>query len=142
MNNCSASDPVKDTLRLWARTRFEWGVSDCMLAVGDYVNGIVGGDCAARYRGKYKTLRQCMRVSRFHENPVEPMRLCMEAAGLTATDTPKRGDVGVIEILSDRGAVMNGGLCLGAQWAIRAEAGVILTNPLRIAAAWSVPCLR
>jgi hypothetical protein len=140
-NNCSASDDlVKRTLRLWARTRFEWGVSDCMLAVADYVNAIVGGDCAARYRGKYKTARQCMRVSRFHEDAVRPMRLCFGGAGLSETNAPKRGDVGVIEILSDRGAVMNGGICLGDQWAIRAETGVIITRPLRVVAAWNVPC--
>jgi hypothetical protein len=141
MNNCSAfSDPVRATIRFWARTRFEWGVSDCMLAVGDYVNAVVGGDCARRYRGRYRTARQCMKVSGFHKDPVRPMQACMVEAGLRETSAPNRGDVGVIEILSDKGLVVMGGLCLGKQWAIRAETGVILTIPTRILAAWIVPC--
>lgn len=144
MSSYSASnDPVKRTLRIWAQTEFEWGVSDCMLAIGDYVNEVVEkGDCASRYRGKYRTLRQCMAVSRFHEDPVKPMRECMEQAGLSETTEPQRGDVGVIEINSDKGLVVNGGLCLGDTWAIRAERGVIITPAMRVLAAWGLPCLK
>lgn len=121
----------------WMREPFGWhNGSDCMLSIADYLVDATGIDCATRYRGRYRSARECAKLSGYLRDPVKPFADCVAEIPLAETDAPRRGDVGVI----DTGAGVVGAICLGDQWALRGEAGVVFGRPLRVLAAWSVPC--
>lgn len=124
---------IEKHLKRWSREPFVWGKLDCMLAIADYVKDVTGVDPAEIYRGKYSTALGCARVSGFVEDPVAPFEKCAEVLGLTHTEDPVRGDVGVVE--PGIGAVCLG----GGKWAAKGKDGVIIGNPIVIAA-WSVGC--
>lgn len=128
------NEAVTAALRLWARTPFVWGESDCMLSVSDYLVDAVGVDCGTRFRGRYSSRRGCMRASGFHRDPVRPFADCVAEIPLSDTATPEYGDVGVVDFFG----TIAGAICLGGKWAARSDVGVIIATPSKILKAWAV----
>jgi hypothetical protein len=128
------SEAIKATMQRWMREPFEWGQSDCMLSVADYLIHAVGFDCGTRFRGKYYSRLGCARLSGFHIDPVKPFADCVAEIPLKETKSPVRGDVGVIEVHD----TVAGGICLGKAWAVRGETGLVIARPTRILKAWAV----
>lgn len=60
------------------------------------------------------------------------------AAGLSPTDNPTRGDIGVLPVSSASGPTMIGAICTGTRWVAISERGLRMmrAEPL---VAWSPP---
>jgi hypothetical protein len=133
-------DPVFAIINRWQVIPFQWGERDCITLVADYVRLRTGQDPAADLRLTYSTAGECQRVTRFFTDPLGVVAPRMEAAGLSLTETPRRGDVGVV--LLDLGASVHphGAICLGGGvWAVKTqESGVLAMAPLKVLAAWGV----
>ena len=60
------------------------------------------------------------------------------AAGLSPTDSPTRGDIGVLPVFSASAPALIGAICTGTRWVANSERGLrfMRATPL---AAWSLP---
>lgn len=128
---------LADFLSESARAPFAYGARDCGLWMADWVRAVRGVDPAAHLRGRYRTELGCARVLRRGGGLVAVARACFEGVGLIATETPKAGDVGVVQVMTAKGNAVAGAICTGPRWAVLAKGGLISaqTEPL---AAWRV----
>ena len=107
-------DHVERTLRIWRRGRHEWGRSDCLLSIGDYLYEVGYTDIAGRFWGTYDTERGAQAILDAHGGPEG----LIDMTGVPrAPDGPQRGDVGLVQGI--------GSICTGKGWALRLERGVI-----------------
>lgn len=125
-------------LHRWMAEPFVWGKSDCMLVLADYLIALGFPDAAAKWRGQYDSALSCQRVSGFLQNPAGVMGEAATSIGLPETDSPERGDVGVVRIRDQDGIKLMGAVCLGKNWALKGEYTVVICKPLEILAAWKV----
>jgi hypothetical protein len=125
-------------LHLWKATPFVWGVSDCMLAIADYLKSATGIDCAAHLRGAYNDMASCARLTGYHLDPVAAAEDCVRRIPLQRIESPQEGDVGVV--IPDHSGRGVGAIFLGrtGNWAVRGEAGLVIGRPVKVLAAWSV----
>lgn len=126
-------DSVDRTLSLWRSTAFEYGQADCMLSVGDYIASQGGQDVTGLFRGCYSTEAEALvRMARYGG-------ACglVDLTGLARTDTPRRGDVCVVDTI---GGIEVGALCTGDGIAVRLERGIIEVKMrlIKIVASWSI----
>lgn len=126
--------------------RWGWGGDkggkDCAIWMADYVGLVRGGDPAAAFRGEYRTALGCERLLEAGGGLVQVVADTASAIGLAATDSPQRGDIGVIETLTirDRGTHIapTAAICLGnGLWAVFSPAG-LLVRQANFIAAWAV----
>lgn len=130
-------DIVDLTLKLWRSTPFEWGMTDCMLSVGDYVAQRGGKDVTTMFRGLYDSEAQAM-AHMYHFGGVGGMA---RLAGLQEIDgPPERGDI-VALATADPGDPQVGAICTGDMVAGRLERGVVevLTRLVKIEGVWRCP---
>jgi hypothetical protein len=127
-------EAIKTAMRKWMKEPFEWGKSDCMLSVADYLIDAVGADCGGQFRGKYANRKECARLSGYMRDPVKPFAACVAEIPLQETTEPKKGDVGVIHMAGET----VGAVCLGDKWAARADPGLFISTPTKILKAWAV----
>jgi hypothetical protein len=118
---------------------FQWGQSDCMMDVANYLELLTGFDCGKRFRGMYSDAASCQRVSGFLKDPIKPFADCMGEFPLKETQTPKRGDVGVVTIIHDRRETACGGIFLGKNWAMKIYSGLSIGEVLGVLKAWEAP---
>lgn len=131
------TDLVSEHVQRWARTPFAWGTADCCIILADYVRDVTGIDGAAHLRGRYADYEQLRAIC---GNPFALVEECAGRVPLNPTRNPKRGDVGVIGIVSQDGYAQIGGLCLKpGQWAAKEIRGVNIVSEPKVIAAWSVP---
>lgn len=132
--------PLYAELNRWLRVPYQWGENDCITLCADWVLRMRGVDPAADLRLTYGTMGECQRVTGFFTDPMPVIAPRMDRAGLSRTDAPVPGDVGLLLLPDGRGAARPyGGLCLGKQWASKMIEGGVLSNvPFKILAAWSV----
>lgn len=131
------SDLVHRTLRAWAVTEFKWGLSDCGLAVADYVRAATGRDPGAAMRGQYDSAGQCRLFVMRRFGGYEAMATYgfETLAGLERTGTPRRGDVGLIA----QDGQPHFALCIGrCKWAVRRVVGVAIGEAVTVLGAWRV----
>lgn len=134
-----AATPLFAELHRWARTPFIWGEADCALVCCDWVVRVRGVDPGASLRLAYGTAGELQRLTGFFTDPLAATTPLMAAAGLDETPTPGRGDVGLLMYLTDAGSARpHMALCLGAHWAVKAEAGVTTYQPGKVLRAWAV----
>lgn len=114
-------DIVDHTLKHWRQTAFEYGVSDCLLSVGDYIVNCGGPDALASFRGTYTKHSEAMGHIAANGGPEG----LLDRFGLPRINPSeaKRGDV--VVILPGEGETGVGGICTGAGIALRSERGVI-----------------
>jgi len=132
------TDLVKTHLQQWARGRFVWGKTDCCLALADYVQAVTGIDGAAHLRGKYHDRVSLDELTGWAIDPVAVIDDCTVRVALEATDTPRRGDIALMNVA---GHVV-GGICLGDKFGIKAVRGVLIKDlsEVEVLKAWRVPC--
>lgn len=122
-----------------ARLGWEWGERDCLLWLGTWAQRNTGIDGGAPWRGRYRTALGCIRTL----NRSGGMEACIERgaalAGMTETDSPLAGAVGLIETHTPKGLAPVGALFTGQRWAVLTPGRGVLsirTSPLR---AWNLP---
>lgn len=122
------------TLRDWRRSRFVWGVSDCMLSAADYAGRLTGTDPGAAYRGTYDDEPGALAHVEAAGGGAAILGRVMTGAGLSPVTDHLRGDVVCAQI----SIAQVGGICLGDFCAFRMERGVIelRTRLLTIVGAW------
>ena len=127
------TDAVDETLRLWRRTVFQWGTTDCCLSAADYVLLMTGSDPAPEFRDVYDTEVEAVRLI---ENAGGVVALLDSRELLLRARWPDRGDLVVIWT----GAEQVVGLCTGQGAAFRLPRGVKETDLrfLTVIACWKV----
>lgn len=126
---------------LWmaANKSLIWGQWDCGLWQADYYTFATGKpDPAAHLRGKYQTREECLALCGPLGFPRMIQRVA-DGAGLQRTQTPRRGDVGIIRA----GNVAVGAILATNFWAFLHERGglssINVNEPnLRLLAAWTI----
>lgn len=134
------NDAVEQTLREWSHTAFEWGESDCALAVFKYLKDHCDvPTCFERWAGVFGTEKEVNKFLNENDGPLAVLSTEMVRAGLKRTRSPKRGDVGAIRDAKGR---MVTAICVGdGFWAARTRNGFASWKP-RYPMAWSVKCQR
>lgn len=129
--------PLYREIHRWLALPFEWGVTDCMIVLGDWIHAIHGIDPVADLRYSYDSPSSCQRVTGFFSDPVATVARFAEGnAGLERrAGEPVKGDVGVLKIGTGRMEVA-GGLFTGKSWAVKAPHGATTLRPLEVLAVW------
>ncbi len=118
-----------------AATRFADGVNDCALTVADWAVAATGcADPAAHLRGRYRTALGRERLLRRLGGLEAVIADCAARAGLAPTETPRRGDIGLIEVAGCQMAAIR----VGGHWAVQSTGGLSGLRPDRIVRAWRV----
>lgn len=120
------------TLMLWSALPFVWGATDCFLSVLDHAEEVMGRRYADRPR--YRSALEAQRILRQHGGFQAYCELVFARFGLAVTETPVRGDIGLVDI-PDTG--LTACLCLGSSWAARGEGSFTLVQAPAVIA-WSV----
>ena len=106
--------------------RFQPGTWDCCLMVADWVKENTGIDGAAPWRGRYATRIGFLRHLKAGGGVEGVVSRGAAVAGLSETEEPQRGDIGVIDV----GQGQTGAICLGSRWVTAGPRGVaVLTGP-------------
>lgn len=123
-----------DDLRaLWRRERFEWGRTDCIMSVCNYVRDLTGTDPAAPWRGSYSDEAGARAIFEAHGGVLALMQHGMARAGFgmgeRAEGAPVVALIGGHEIA---------GVDMGSRIAVMAEGrGMVETRAL-VLGAWIV----
>lgn len=124
-----------DFLEAMAARPFADGRHDCLLTVADWVRSVIGRDPAAPFRGRYRTVLGRERLLRRLGGMEAAMRDGAARVGLSATDRPVSGDVGLIRHRGQAlAAIHTDGL-----WAVQSSAGLTVLCADAVVQAWSVP---
>lgn len=117
---------------------FCWGACDCAVWACGWVREACGIDVAAAFRGTYRTRIGAARKLNKRGGFVQAVTETMETGGLTQTQTPEIGDIGVIQ--TPAGLAL--GIKVGFGWAAKADLGAVVSSSFDMVRAWSVPCRR
>lgn len=137
--------PLAAYLRTAAARRFCWGAwaersHDCCTFAWDWVRERTGIDAMADLRGRYRSAEDALDLLR--ENGcatlADAMRIGAARVGLSQTDDPQPGDVGLVEI--DRGLLGDAFLCIRMDhaWAAPGLRGIAETRAPALIC-WRVP---
>jgi hypothetical protein len=122
-----------------ARTPFSYGAHDCLLFLADWVSNVRGIDPAEDLRGIYRSRGGYMRVLLQHGGVMRLVTSRAERAGCKRTDEPKRGDIGLMFAVVERGAPqLVGAICCGERWIMLGKRGVLGAAGVTPARAWRV----
>lgn len=120
-----------------ARKPFEWGQSDCMLEVADWLDFCCRLGAADAWRGRYS--------NEYEADALMPAGLVAgmvsEAArlGLQETAEPLPGDVAVVSI-PGQGKPLGAIRLLSGRWRMKTTAGILTMREVTVLVAWSLPC--
>ena len=133
------TDAVDQTLKAWRQSVFDYGETDCLLSIGDYIASRGGVDIASRFRGTYATERAAMALVEAHGGPQGLIDLTGLPRIVLEDDEPTRGDVVVMDTGTGPAGCV-GALCTGPGIAARLERGLIEVDRrfVRITHAWKV----
>lgn len=110
---------------------FAWGECDCCTWACDWVLERRGVDPAFRWRGRYRTALGAKRNLR--RGLLAVASDAFAESGFAVTETPKPGDVGVVE--TPHGPAL--AIKTATGWAGKADVGVVVA-PFPCLAAWTV----
>lgn len=122
-----------------ARRPFEWGVSDCMLELADWLDHACGSRLAEQWRGTYSSEAGAEAIFA-PSGGLEPFIRAMAASlGLAEAVEPRFGDMALVTVPGQEkplGAI----LMPSGRWRMKTATGVVLTRDVTILAAWALPC--
>lgn len=122
-------------------TPCDWGVHDCTIWPANWVVQCGGGDPAAAWRGRYRTLLGAARLASAAGGMVALYGAACRSAGLKPTGRPLLGDVGLLSLPARAGPTLAGsvgGIAIGGgDWAVVQEHGLWIGRAAVIAA-WRV----
>lgn len=120
------------------RRKREWGKTDCLMILADWVKLRRGFDPAARWRGTYSDEAGAMALLKLHGGHAGIIDEALGAA--SRTKEPGEGDVAVIRAPQGIGTIKRpGALCLGEGMValMTIDIGLVMAR-LPIVAAWKV----
>lgn len=120
----------------WLSSPFVWGDDDCMLSLANYLMRLGHPDIGAKWRGMYDSILTCQRATKFMTDAVSILADGVAIIGLERTETPVKGDIGVVMFEGYRYPV--GAIFLGLNWAVRGEYKVNIGQASHVLAAWRV----
>lgn len=140
---------LDDFLEQMAARPFIDGTFDCALTLADWAMAATGcPDPAAHLRGRYSTSLGRERLLRRLGGLEAVIADCAARAGLVGTDTPRRGDIGLVRA----GGLALSGICVAppvssricstggaADWVIKSNDGLTGLRPSAVIRAWRVP---
>lgn len=129
-----------------SRRKWEWGATDCLMVLADWVVLRRGVDPLKPWRGTYSThggARMGLRAAGGMEALLSD---AFASGGLERAAEPVAGDVGIVStpfVVRNGRALWRatGAICVGPDlWALVAERGMIVARPpdIRPLAAWKV----
>jgi hypothetical protein len=132
-------DQVDHTLKLWRQSLFQWGKTDCMLSLSDYLHRCGGPDIAAQFRGTYDDEAGAMA----HIKRCGGVEGIIAMAGLEEID-PNEAERGDIVVLNPGGSQIGlGAIITGPCVAARTERSVVEISRrfVNLTHAWRIlPC--
>lgn len=125
-------DLIDLTLSAWRRSQFEWGKSDCLLSLADYLVARGCVDAGEGIRGTYATEQGAAAILAAYGGAAA----LIERTGLPVTGAPARGDI----VLMHCGNDQIGALCTGRGVAARRERGTVEIDLrfVKLIRAWAV----
>lgn len=121
-----------------ARRPFEWGVSDCVLEVADWLDQSCSLDVASEWRGRYSD-EASARALMPRGDLEAAMRLEMGFIGLKETVQPQFGDVALVTLVG-QDKPLAAILMPSGRWRMKTLTGIALTRDVTVVVAWSLPC--
>lgn len=112
---------------------FVFGERDCVLWVADWVMSQRGFDPAARLRGTFRCALGSARIVRRGGGLVALVSEPMARHGLSETNAPGVGDVGIIMTVAGELAA----ICTGDAWAVKAKDGLAIVRA-PVLNAWAI----
>lgn len=116
-------DPVRATVRFWAATPFVWGPDDCGVSVLKYVEKRLGRKI--KVRPTHTGARTAKLLLFLNGGFVKYGEKIAEELGVEETDSPQRGDVGLIDIPKQG---LTACLCLGQHWAAKGDKEILFLD--------------
>lgn len=135
------TSPFVQEMHRWLALPFVWGESDCCILLADWVRRARGLDYdpVDHLRWTYDSLATCHKEVGWLRDPVGAVGAVLEGrVGLRRTDTPRRGDVGVVLGMVDGRETPVGAAFTGERWITKAPRGITAHRPRRVLAAWDV----
>jgi hypothetical protein len=121
-----------------AAAGWQYGERDCLLWLGEWARRNTGVDGGAPWRGRYKTALGCARVLKRSGGMLACIERGAALAGMVETTAPVAGAVGLVEVMTARGAEVVGAIFTGRRWAVLTASGVV-TVTATPARAWNLP---
>lgn len=128
-----------------SRRKWEWGKTDCLMVLADWVVLRRGVDPLARWRGTYTThggARMGLRVAGGMEALLSH---AFASVGLERAAEPVAGDVGLVSapFAWRNGRALwrpTGAICVGDGWVMAADRGLVIARPpsIKLIKAWAV----
>jgi hypothetical protein len=130
--------PLYQELHRWSAVPFEWGETDCMTSLCDWLVLCGWPDPMADLRGIYDDAASCQRATGYIRDPMGVTTRLAESIALPRGNDLKAGDVAVIKVPGPRWPV--GALWTGQGWAVKGPTGTttIRAGLVEILAFWSV----
>lgn len=122
---------LTEFLRLMAGERFVHGETDCAMTLANWVRAQTGTDPAKTLRGRYRTRLGWVRIVKRAGGLVTLVDGMAVGAGMTRTDEPRPGDIGVVDI---PGVGQAGAIKTQNGWAMKLDDGVSVGQPVMLAA--------
>ena len=121
-------------LRDSAAPPFAYGRRDCLLWLADWGRHVSGSDAARNWRGRCSTALGAARILKRHGGMVQVTAAAFEAEGWRRTESPRRGDVAIVEGREG----LTGAICLGRElYAMARFNGAIQIRRVAPLAAWT-----
>lgn len=120
-----------------ARRPFEWGVSDCVLEVTDWLDQSCGFDIAAEWRGRYHDEAGARAL--MPDGLEAAMRSEMARLGLRIAPQPQFGDVALVTV-AGQAKPLAAILMPSGRWRMKTLTGICVTRDVTVVVAWSLPC--
>lgn len=121
------------TIDLWRRSKFEWGVNDCILATCDHIKDQTGVDPAKPWRGMYATKAEAETIFAPYGGVLALFKHGMALAGFRMTDHIKDG----FPVVCDVGGHEVAGIYIGNRVAFMAERGCVEMRA-KVLGAWAL----
>lgn len=115
---------------------FEWGQSDCVLEVLDWIDFVCKTSLAQELRGTYATEQQAYEL--MPDGLEAAMRAKAIAEGIETTIQPVPGDVALVA-LAGQDKPMAAILMPSERWRMKTEHGIALTKAVTVIVAWRLP---